>query len=318
MQTNHDNLIAKYLSGNASLEERETLMQWVNESAANAAIFERSRQVWDASASLKSVEEYDVDSAWNQFSAIRESEPKVIRLTRKRQLQIAAAFFLMVSTAFLLRFFFSGAGQPVNFTENVHPRVDTFVPTATLVPEQYTLESESPKSIDKKRTARQPVMIAVSSEDTAMIFTLPDNSKVYLNRNSKLIYPENFAKGDRTVYLSGEAFFEVSKNKGEFFVYCQDTKTRVMGTAFNVKGFQPSNKVEVTVISGVVEVSSTNLKAASTLVLKEGDKSTFDPVLTTFTKQQASKKDRWWKRSNFRSRVKNFFNRITHRKNKSK
>lgn len=64
---------------------------------------------------------------------------------------------------------------------------------------------------------------------------LPDSSVVYLNGKSTLSYPRKFQGAQRVVRLSGEAFFEVSRNpKRPFFVVGKDFTTKVLGTAFNV------------------------------------------------------------------------------------
>ena len=65
---------------------------------------------------------------------------------------------------------------------------------------------------------------------------LPDGTAVWLNSGSKLSYTEDFGKNNRTVYLDGEGFFDVTKNKKiAFEVYAGETRIRVLGTQFNMK-----------------------------------------------------------------------------------
>ena len=64
---------------------------------------------------------------------------------------------------------------------------------------------------------------------------LPDGTAVWLNSGSKLSYTEDFGKNNRTVYLDGEGFFDVTKNKKiAFEVYAGETRIRVLGTQFNM------------------------------------------------------------------------------------
>jgi ferric-dicitrate binding protein FerR (iron transport regulator) len=68
--------------------------------------------------------------------------------------------------------------------------------------------------------------------------TLPDGSLVVLNANSKMKLPQNWGnKGDRQVWLEGEAYFEVTKKTSthqKFVVHTQDVDVEVLGTRFNV------------------------------------------------------------------------------------
>lgn len=67
--------------------------------------------------------------------------------------------------------------------------------------------------------------------------TLPDGSKIQLNASSQVRYPRNWEVGkDREVWLEGEAFFEVEKDKegAKFTVFTNDLAIEVLGTAFNV------------------------------------------------------------------------------------
>lgn len=85
---------------------------------------------------------------------------------------------------------------------------------------------------------------------------LPDGSRIYLNKGAKVSYSEAF-KNQRTVELSGEAFFEVmSDPQNPFTVHSGEMLITVLGTSFNVK--QQDNSSEVYVKTGKVRVSLEN------------------------------------------------------------
>jgi len=68
---------------------------------------------------------------------------------------------------------------------------------------------------------------------------LPDGTKVWLNAASSLKYPTIFAGKKRVVTLTGEAYFEVAKNKKmPFIVQSRDVETLVLGTHFNINTYQ--------------------------------------------------------------------------------
>ena len=77
---------------------------------------------------------------------------------------------------------------------------------------------------------------------------LSDQTEVWLNAGSRLIYPTVFRGGKRKVQLQGEAYFKVSKDKSNpFIVETANSKIKVLGTSFNVKAY-PGEKVEETVL----------------------------------------------------------------------
>jgi ferric-dicitrate binding protein FerR (iron transport regulator) len=88
---------------------------------------------------------------------------------------------------------------------------------------------------------------------------LPDGSVVVLNRHSKLIYNKDFGVTKREIALTGEAFFDISKNETvPLTVVAGAVRIRVMGTAFNVRAYTDDSTIETSLIRGSIEVSSTD------------------------------------------------------------
>lgn len=99
-----------------------------------------------------------------------------------------------------------------------------------------------------------------NNSEKSQIITLSDGSSVLLQPKSKLSYPKIFTGNERKVYLSGEGFFEISKNpKKPFFVYANEIVTRVVGTSFRIKAYPDQQNVEVVVRTGKVKVKSNEL-----------------------------------------------------------
>jgi transmembrane sensor len=86
---------------------------------------------------------------------------------------------------------------------------------------------------------------------------LPDGSKVWMNASSSIRYPLAFNKGDRTVEMSGEAYFEV-KHDGErpFRVKAGNQITEDLGTSFNIKAYSDDQSIATTLLKGSISVSS--------------------------------------------------------------
>ncbi len=101
--------------------------------------------------------------------------------------------------------------------------------------------------------------------------TLPDNSEVVLNADSRITYSERKWDANRNITLNGEAFFKVAKGK-RFTVATEIGTVTVLGTQFNVenrKGF-----FEVTCFEGLVSVSyngkETKLPAGNSFIAVNG------------------------------------------------
>jgi transmembrane sensor len=86
---------------------------------------------------------------------------------------------------------------------------------------------------------------------------LPDGSRVQLNSESKLTYGTDFNQNNRLLKLSGEAYFEVAKNKEcPFIVNTGNLSVRALGTAFNIKAYNTDCSVSAILTKGKVRVSS--------------------------------------------------------------
>jgi len=84
---------------------------------------------------------------------------------------------------------------------------------------------------------------------------LPDGSKVWLNSSSSLRFSALFNGDTREVELSGEAFFDVSKNKSKpFKVITKDQIVEVLGTQFNINSYSDEGSIKTTLIEGSVKI----------------------------------------------------------------
>ena len=96
-----------------------------------------------------------------------------------------------------------------------------------------------------------------NNSDKPQLINLSDASSVLLQPNSKLSYPKTFTSNERKVFLSGEGFFEIKKDKKKpFYVYANEIVTKVYGTSFRIIAYSNQPNVEVLVRTGKVKVSS--------------------------------------------------------------
>lgn len=92
-------------------------------------------------------------------------------------------------------------------------------------------------------------------------FTLPDGSVVWLNSETKLTYPNQFADDRRLVSLEGEAYFEVAKDaKKPFVVQAGEIDVEVLGTCFDLDSYSSGEFVKTALLNGSVKISGKALK----------------------------------------------------------
>jgi len=105
---------------------------------------------------------------------------------------------------------------------------------------------------------------------------LEDGTIITMNKFSSLSYQASYGETNRKLHLSGEAFFEVEKNRDlPFIVEAGKASIEVLGTSFNVKAYDEIRQVEVTVKTGVVSFKP-NKAAKEKVILNRGEKVIFD------------------------------------------
>ena len=220
----NDDLLVKYLLGEASAGERTTVEEWVAADNSHQKYFDHFKLIWEQSKKLAATSKVDEDLAWKRFQhrvGVYSKEEGIIRqMPQKRRgwLRIAAVFVLLAGFAGLVFLVY-------NLSSPGKASTQTIVATTTI-----------PKAD-----------------------TLPDGSIVTLNKKSSLSYNTAFKGTERKVQLNGEAFFRVTPDKNKpFIVTINDVTVTVLGTSFNVKNV--NGKTEVIVETGLVLVSRANEK----------------------------------------------------------
>lgn len=214
-----EDLLVKYLLGEATDAERDEVTEWINAGEENKKYYEHFSLIWNESKKIEATSNVNVDDAWNKFTERRrkseerreESETKVIEFTPKKYNWARAAAVLVLV---------AGAGWMA-----------------------YMMG-----------TNNSGKLMAVNSGNSVMVDTLPDGSIVTLNKNSSITYNSKLDGDIRSVKLEGEAFFNVAPDKEHpFIIDANGTKVTVVGTAFNVKTSE--QLTEVVVESGIVDVA---------------------------------------------------------------
>ena len=288
-----DEWVDRCIRGTLSLEDRAALMKWLETSPENA---EQFRKIFQAKIRVS------VAGKWRQLDQMQERVwEHIIPVLedRKRQwyswgMRVAAIIVMMIGVLFVWH-----AWQVP---------LEKFVPVAELL----QVESGSPKAILvtsmgekielKEGETRQVAEIfgvgviqdstgGVRFEDKGDVeeeigkstlvvpekgeyfVVLGDGTKVWINSDSRLEFPNRFSGKIREVDLKGEAYFEVMPDPEKpFYVRVGESRVRVLGTAFNVMAYQEERQTEVALLQGKVSVNV----ADKTYMLVPGEIVTLD------------------------------------------
>ena len=123
------------------------------------------------------------------------------------------------------------------------------------------------------------ILITSNYEQRNIKVILPDGSAVFLNRNSELSYHQKFGSDRRSVRLTGEAFFEITRDASKpFIIDAGEAKVKVLGTTFSVMTKNSKNEVEVFVKTGKVMLSDNS--GSQNIILEPGYIGTLDSKMT--------------------------------------
>ena len=216
----HDNidqeLLVRFLSGEADADEMAKVRQWMMANSRNQQYVEDMKLLWNSGKNVKELASFDKQGDWIKVKAriTKNAPPKEISRPKS-----------LIKTRYVL--------------------AKVAVISALLVSTYFAW-----RILEKQDTVAET--ITVTSNDNLSSVTLPDGSNVYLNKNSSITYNKDFEGVIRAVSLTGEAFFEVTRNDSKpFLIKSGQAITEVVGTSFNVN-YSVQDIVIVTVATGKV------------------------------------------------------------------
>jgi Fe2+-dicitrate sensor, membrane component len=184
--------------------------------------------------------------------------------------------------------------------------------TQLLLPREEAVTIDSPEStiayskngntvvIDSNREISQNVDNGVVQYNTVVVpygkrsqVILSDNTIVWLNSGSRLVYPARFSEEKREVYLEGEALFEVTHNENHpFHVLTKDIEVKVLGTVFDLSAYEEDSMVNTVLERGSVEVVyNKSLFGSSTSKMVPGKLASYSLTDKSISMQDVDTKD---------------------------
>lgn len=133
--------------------------------------------------------------------------------------------------------------------------------------------------IFKADLSNREIVITTGNQRINQPVELRDGSRIFLNRNSRLIYTRHFGKKEREVILNGEAFFEIARDTAKpFIIKAGKANVKVLGTSFDVLTENEESKVQVFVKTGTVMLY--NNTGSRNIIVEPGYVGTIDSTST--------------------------------------
>lgn len=223
--------IARFLAGNSNPDEEANLIRWVESSEINKQYFDEIKNIWETSSSKTKPDSIDTETALAKVMN-STSDASNIKTFWIYWKKLAAVVLIPLLLGNLI-----------------------------LLYQNYN------KISFKAQQIYSEIYAAVGTRTS---INLADGSSVWLNSGSSLKYPERFKGNDRTVYLNGEAYFEISKDPSvPFIVKTSTLSVKATGTKFNVSDYSSDLNSDVALVSGKVFVDRVdkNYKKESSLEL---------------------------------------------------
>jgi transmembrane sensor len=229
-------MIYKFLAGTASETENKQLTEWLTESNENRLYYFTIKRIW-----LEGKEIPDnikmTNASWERLK-LRTSIQSHSKINDDYRPHINVRKLSIAATILILIGISSFLGIKL-------------------------------RSLSEYQQTTHEITVPMGSRSN---ITLPDGTSVWLNADSKLTYRSDFGRRNRDVTLSGEAYFDVSPDKGSVFtVNTRDLVIKALGTEFNVKSYPDEDATETTLVSGSIEIAVTDEGIASRPVLLKPD-----------------------------------------------
>ncbi|WP_175628657.1 FecR family protein [Bacteroides acidifaciens] len=213
--------ITGYLTNSLTPEEMQSLQEWLNVSEENRKYFSDMQEVWIAASDETDDRSFNKERAYQLFL-------KQIEATTRQAINKRKAFQLhpwMYAAAMIIIVFICG-----------------------------TIAFQIGKSVIRNQLTQISIEAPYGSKTKLY---LPDGTLVWLNAGSKMSYAQDFGINERALNLTGEAYFEVTKNKHiPFKVHTDELDVKVLGTKFNFRNYQDDLEAKVCLLEGKVALST--------------------------------------------------------------
>lgn len=280
-----EELIVKFITNQASTEDKIALTNWLDEDVNNQKIF--NNFIKTNYAIDYSMKKFNTNMAKKQLlETIRQEESVFFKAKIRSYLKYAAIFILFLSAFYLYEInnVFTAKDKEVIVKEELITLQSENGNIQVIHPEKTKKITDNRGKIIGKQDKGKIVYAGDLNLDQLVYNTisvpngkrfeliLSDGTSVQLNSGTSLKFPIQFIRGEsRQVFLDGEAYFDVTKDpKHPFLVRSGDMNIKVLGTKFNVTSYKKDNKTYTVLVEGKVAASDDLNKEE--IILKPGER----------------------------------------------
>ncbi|SHH81147.1 FecR family protein [Flavobacterium johnsoniae] len=297
-----ERLIVKFITNQASQEEIEALTEWLKEDE-NQLVFKDFVKT-----------NYAIDTALNNFDSTEVRKQLSERIRKENNVFYKRRFSSYYKYAAILIvalggfYFYKNSTTAIQSKQNVIiPREDEIVlqlgdESQNLDPNEARIITDKDGNVIGKQEKDRLVYTKAYAKGALVYNTikipygkkfevqLSDGTLVHLNAGTSLRYPVQFVKNqNRQVYLLGEAFFEVEKDKEHpFDVNTQNVNVEVLGTKFNVDTYSENPRTDVVLVEGKVSLYKDQKTKENQVYLKPGEKGSNERGQSEITTEQVN------------------------------
>lgn len=264
----------RYVRGDLSREDRIALMKWLEASPEHIGQFRKILRVEMRVAAVGKWRRLDrtQERVWKRIIPVFVNRKKRLYLWWMR---IAAIIIVLIGVYFVWQIrqmptekfvpvaevvkiesgspkaiLVMNAGEPIELKEGESRQVADVFGVKVIQDSTGGLRFEDREGAEEEEIGKSSVIVPEKGE---YFVILSDGTKVWINSDSELEFPNRFGEDIREVKLKGEAYFEVtSDSRKPFYVLAGETKVHVLGTAFNVSAYREDRQTEVALLRGKV------------------------------------------------------------------
>ncbi|KAI9437921.1 hypothetical protein F5148DRAFT_1294070 [Russula earlei] len=259
-----------------TFDELVELDKWLEASVYNQKVFNELTDEYTYNRDLEHALEQDGDEIWNKFLRLKEAEeekvvpPLVVAYNYKRPSHTALEAPATASAA-TTKEAAPGTNKAVLTLGDGSVVMLDNAGKGVLTHQGHTkvIKTGDGQLAYENNTQAQEITVTYNVLSTPRggqyELTLPDSTKVWLNNASSLRYPTNFTGKTREVQLTGEGYFEVSKNPNMPFrvkvhnaELGEDMNVEVLGTHFDISSYKDDKDIRTTLVEGSVKVTRGN------------------------------------------------------------
>ena len=235
--------LIRVITNSVNPEEKEYFESWLQDSEENREQYGNLLLIWEKAGELKVPHFPDINEIWSKIQSQITAAESAHHFPDLHSKNAITSLYKSKTAKF-------GRHNEVK-TWTWIVRIAAVLLISFSI---YFLPKRNPETSNQQTVIEKPEAEKyewITSKGEKAFIPLSDGSEIYLNADSRLVYPKKFDSDERKVELYGEAYFVIAKDpERPFKVIAGETITEVVGTEFNIR--TRFDQIQIVVVKGVV------------------------------------------------------------------